>query len=83
MGFSLEEIARREVDDVGDNLSAAHAVVLVGLRGDTADFPSLEVRIVDPAGAIRRSATLGSVIKFYEGLAGPATDASAPQILYF
>ena len=61
----------------------AHAVVLVGLRGDTADFPSLEVRIVDPAGAIRRSATLGSVIKFYEGLAGPATDASAPQILYF
>jgi hypothetical protein len=55
-----------------------HAVVLVGLTGDTTDFKGMTAKVVDPNGGTKSTTSFPTLIKFYEG----AASAGVPQLMF-
>jgi len=60
-----------------------HAVVLSGIDGDTNDVNRMGAEVYDPNYGAKIDKDFRQTIAFYEGLADPAVDAQAPQILHF
>lgn len=60
------------------NAQMGHAIVLSGLKGDTADFQGLSARVVDPNGGKAYTTSFKDLVAFYEG----AALAGIPQLMY-